>query len=157
MPEIETKPREADAREGEEWFLRLPAKKQQELQASWTRSEKRSEDWHFRDRARLRRSIVESGLLMAAILLLVDGLGMNLGRLLFVVVGGAVIGSGAGAALHFARAERFQCAIYGAIAFVVAQGVLVEMLSFATLIGGVFAAKLFAGYGMVRESRVFDD
>ena len=153
MPVVEKPPREADPRESEEWFLRLPEKKRRDLLAHWEGGAIHDERWRARQRVRLQKTMLESGLLMLVPLAAVNSLSM-LPKVAFF---GFWFGAATGAVMHWREGGRFAGALFGAIGFALAQSIIVAPMSFGLLFGGVLAGKVFAGYGMVREARMFDD
>lgn len=151
-------PVERDARESEEWFLRLPEAVQEQTRRSWL-ERARSESVDLRVvRANVWRAAWESGLLLALCALFVNIFTGTLGVFLLLLGVGFVVGAVIGVAAVTLRCGRFRLCVLGALGFLGVQLVVAgprpEMLDIiVTLFGLYLVANVFGVYGVRREFR----
>jgi len=148
-----------DPREGEDWFLRLPASVQARVVGAWQRQRAALGGHPRRVRLRVRRCARESALLLAVI-----GLSANVflirsfTSVLALLAGGAALGAGIGAVLAVANRGRFGAASLGLAGYVILRcgtlGVSLDMLSLICLFCGAWITLLVYGiYGVRLEFR----
>lgn len=152
-----------DPREEEDWFLRLPAARQQELRDYWDERRLDGPRWRASRGQRARRLAREGAVLLCVPLLLVNGLLASLPALFGLLAWGALAGAGVGLAVHAIGAGRFGASLIGSGAWLLVQltgGRVVasgSMLSAPPLmfvfLGLWLASTLFAVWGQRIEFR----
>jgi len=113
--------REIDAREHEDWFLRLPAAEQEGLRRHWHERRLHGPAYAARQRRRARRAMRTGAFLLCAPLFGVNVLLLGLGPLLLLLLVGAAAGAGVGLLVHGLGAGRFGAALIGCSSWLTVQ------------------------------------
>ncbi len=159
-------PRAIDARESEDWFLRLPEAKQQQLRDYWDDRLLDGPRFGLRQRDRARRLALEAAVVLCVPLFLVNALLAGPLATLLLLAIGAPVGAGVGLAVHAIRGGRFAAAGIGTAAWLLVQlgggavragGSINDAPPLLFLFLGVWmTACLFAAWGQRLEFRTLE-
>lgn len=144
-----------DPREGEDWFQRLPAHRQDELRTSWAKEDSRRFEWAVLRTRQCKRSALDGGLVMLLPILVANLFVKGFLGVVGMLLLGYACGCAIGALVFVGRCGRFLAALLGMLGFLVVQlpqGIGHDVLAVIMLmLAWTLATYAYGVFGIMHE------